>query len=221
MSWYIRLTRFLSAHMVFSQEAENSCGMASIMMINFKQKKGTMLAGLSAAGQVSAIPGIGQAIAGPMASAAISYAVTTEPAVYKAYTKVTGTPYDGSDYSDAKFFPQVLKDLGLGEWELFFSASESSFPADAAAATKTAPIIARVKWAKGAHFVVIDEFHGNAACVCDPWDGEVHVTGMPPGQAAPYLPGDAVISFSLGGSRHSYGAGTSGTFSRMMVRKKK
>lgn len=124
MSWYVRLTRFLSAHMVYSQEAENSCGMASIMMINFKQKKGGMMTGLATAGHAASVPVIGQAMAGPIAAAAINYAVTTEPTVYKAYTKVTGTPYDGSDYSDAKFFPQVLKDLGLGEWELFRSATE-------------------------------------------------------------------------------------------------
>ncbi len=219
MSWYIRVTRFLSVHMVYAQEAPNSCGMASILMINFKQKKGTMLAGLAAAGAVSTLPIVGEAVASPIASAAIDYAVASEPEVYKAYTRVTGTPYDGSQYSFAEHFPQVLSDLGLGAWELV-DAGETRFAEAATAATKKAPIIAHVTWPGGGHFVVIDEFHAGSACIADPWDGELHVATLPKNQKSVYYPGDPVISFSIGGTRHSYSAGTVRTFSGWMVRKK-
>ena len=222
MSWYVRISRFLSAHMVYAQHAQNSCGIASITMVNFKQKKGVMLAGLSAAGAVSSVPIIGSALASPIATAAINYAVTTEKAVYAEYTKVTGSPYDGSEYSDADNFPAVLKNLGLGEWEVY-DMPANSFAATAKAATdRGSPIIARVEWSGnlGAHFVVIDEFHAGYACVCDPWDGELHVVSMPTNQRVNYNASDRIFSFSLGGTRHNYPASSTGVFSEWIVRKK-
>lgn len=220
MSWFVRLSRFLSVHMVYSQHAQNSCGIASMMMVNFKQKKGAMLAGLSAAGTVSTLPIIGSAIASPLASLAIDYAVASEPGVYAAYTKVTGSPYDGSQYSDADNFPQVLRDLGLGEWEVY-DMPANSFAETAEAATNKAPIIARVEWnGGGAHFVVIDEFHMGYGCVCDPWDGELHVVRMPKNQRVTYNANDRVISMSFGGHRNTYPAGNTGVFSEWIVRKK-
>jgi hypothetical protein len=56
MSWHISLTRFASAHIVKKQDAVNSCGIACILMVNFKIKKGLMFAGLSAGNAVSAVP---------------------------------------------------------------------------------------------------------------------------------------------------------------------
>lgn len=220
MSWYVRLTRFASAHMVYAQHAQNSCGIASMMMVNFKQKKGSLLAGLAAANAASAIPLVGGVLSSSIVEAAISNAVASEKGVYAAYTKVTGSPYDGSQYSDADHFPKVLKNLGLGDWEVY-DMPANSFAATAKAATDKAPIIARVEWnGGGAHFVVIDEFHMGYACVCDPWDGELHVVSMPKNQKVTYNANDRIISISFGGTRNTYPAGNTGVFSEWIVRKK-
>ena len=125
-NWYVRLTRYASAHMVYAQMAQNSCGMGCMMMVNFKMKKSLMAAGLGASAAVSVVPGIGNFLGATLATSAISYAVKTEQHVYTEYTKVTGTPYDGSSYSDCSFFPAVLKNLGLGNWETHW-AGESGF----------------------------------------------------------------------------------------------
>jgi D-3-phosphoglycerate dehydrogenase len=42
MSWFVRISRFGSVHMVRSQDQSNSCAMSSVIMINFKMKKGAM-----------------------------------------------------------------------------------------------------------------------------------------------------------------------------------
>lgn len=219
MSWFIRVSRYLSVHMIYAQEMPNSCGMASIMMVNFKMKRDTMMAGLATGAKLSSIPLVGAAAGQAVMKAAIDYAVKTEPEVYKEYTKVTGSPYDGSSYSNAKFFPKVLKNLGLGDWECV-NVGEAGFAAASKAATeKGAPVIGHVKWNKGAHFVVIDEHHFGNGMVNDPGDGELHVTTMTDGSAITYTPSEPLFSFSLGGKRGTYAAGTSGTFSGWIVRK--
>jgi len=219
MSWFIRVSRYLSVHMIYAQEMPNSCGMASIMMVNFKQKRDTMMTGLAAGAQLNNLPLVGPAAGQALMKAAIDYAVKSEPEVYKEYTKVTGSPYDGSGYSDCLFFPKVLKNLGLGEWEAVY-VGPTGFSAAAKAATAKAPIICQVRWANGAHFVVIDEYHFGDGMVNDPGDGELHVTSMTDGNAVTYTPSEPLFSFSLGGKRGSYGPGQTGTFSGWIVRKK-
>ena len=39
MAWFTRFTRFGDVHLVYSQEAENSCGIACVMMTVFKISK--------------------------------------------------------------------------------------------------------------------------------------------------------------------------------------
>ena len=39
MAWFTRLTRFGDAHLVYGQEANMSCGIASVMMCVFKVNK--------------------------------------------------------------------------------------------------------------------------------------------------------------------------------------
>lgn len=220
-NWYVRLTRFASVHMVYAQFAQNSCGMACMMMVNFKLKKAMMAAGISAGAGISVVPGIGTFLGATLAKSAVNYAVKTEPEVYAQYTKVTGSPYDGSQYSDCSFFPEVLKNLGLGNWETHW-AGQSGFAKAAKDATAAgAPVIGLVAWADGgAHFVVIDEFHGKYACVCDPWDGQVHVTPMQEGSPVTYNASDKVIGWSIGGKKHSYPEGSTGTFNGWIVRRK-
>lgn len=220
-NWYVRLTRFASVHMVYAQMAQNSCGMASIMMVNFKMKKGVMFAGVSAAANISVVPGIGQLIGPTLAASAVNYAVKSEPDVYKEYTKVTGSPYDGSQYSDAMKFPAVLRNLSLGNWECV-NVGETDFAKAAKKATSAgAPVIGHVVWdSGGAHFVVIDEHYLGYGCVCDPWDGQVHVTRMKDGSTVRYNASDSVTGWSIGGKKNSYPAGSTGKFSGWIVRRK-
>ena len=39
MSWFVRISRFASVHMVRSQAKNMSCAMASIVMVNFKIRR--------------------------------------------------------------------------------------------------------------------------------------------------------------------------------------
>jgi hypothetical protein len=220
-NWYVRLTRFASVHMVYAQMAQNSCGMACMMMVNFKIKKGLMAAGVAAGGAVSVVPVVGPFLGATLSSKAIDYAVKTEKQVYAEYEKVTGNPYDGSAYSDMDMFPQVLQNLGLGNWVTEdATGGAAGFAAAAKAHTaKGAPVIGCVEWnATERHFVVIDEFHGDSACVCDPWDGQVHVTKMPNGSAVTYN-ADPVIGWSIGGKKNSYPVGQTGTFKAWITRR--
>ena len=219
-NWYVRLTRFASVHMVYAQMAQNSCGMGCMMMVNFKVKKGIMAAGIGAAANVSVVPVIGSYLGATLAKAALDYAVKSEPQVYAEYTKVTGSPYDGSTYSDCTFFPDVLKNLGLGNWEAHWAGQSGFAKAAKDAVAAGAPVIGLVAWSGGgAHFVVIDEFHGTSACVCDPWDAQVHITPMTDGSPVTYN-ADPVIGWSIGGKKNTYPVGQTGTFNGWIVRRK-
>ena len=113
MAWFLRVTRFASIHAVYGQEQKNSCGIASVMMVNFKLKK-DLIAG--AASTVS-IPVIGPAIAPVLTQAALKSAVAVEKEVYKAYSDVSGSAYDGSAYTFTDDLAKVLNKLGIGTWE--------------------------------------------------------------------------------------------------------
>ncbi|WP_421993665.1 hypothetical protein [Roseococcus sp.] len=184
MSWHISLTRFASAHIVKKQDAVNSCGIACILMVNFKIKKGLMFAGLSAGASVSAVPVPGASfVGGTLSKAAVDMAVKTEPTVYKIYSDVVGTVYDGTSYTNGQSHPEVLKRLGLGNWECFWAGTEGISAAIKAQAKAGVPCIVHVKWkAGGAHFVCVDDvyspFGSPYACVNDPADGEVVVTEL-------------------------------------------
>jgi hypothetical protein len=219
MSWFIRFTRFASAHIVYSQEKQNSCGMASIMMVNFKMKKGLMLAGMAAGSAVSVVPVIGGQVGQSLSKAAVNAAVKTEQEVYQEYTKVTGSPYDGSSYSDATHFPKVLGNLGLGQWELV-QLGTGLAKAIKDTTDAGAPCIGHVVWdSGGAHFVVIDENHLGYGCVNDPWDGNVHVTRMSDGKEIRYDASDCV-GWTIGGKKNDYPTGSTGRFSGWLVRRK-
>jgi len=207
--------------MVYGQEAENSCGMACMMMVNFKMKKGLMMAGMAAGSAMSVVPVLGSLVGPSLSEAAFRAAVKTEKEVYKAYTKVTGSPYDGSTYSDCTYFPQVLNDLYLGNWETVFVGQDGMSGAIKAATDRGAPCIGLVNWdGGGGHFVVIDETHLGYACVNDPWDAQVHVTKLSGNSPLRYNAGKEPIGFSLGGTKHKYRRGDVGTFNGYIVRRK-
>jgi len=183
-SWHIRFTRFMTAHLVRKQEGANACGMACLLMINFKIKKGLMFAGMAAGTEVTTVPVVGSYLGETLAKAAVDYAVKTEPEVYKMYGDEVGTAYDGTTYSQSKYYPAVLRRLGLGNWEAI-DVGESKVAAAVQAAVKGgAPCIVRVDWdSGGAHFVCIDETAdgGRYAMVNDPADGDVHPTPLTTG----------------------------------------
>jgi hypothetical protein len=204
-SWYPRFTRFMTAHVVHQQEQVNSCGIACILRVNFKMKKGLMFAGLAAGSAVSVVPVPGTSLVGiTLSRAAIGMAVKTEPQVYKIYGDVIGTVYDGTSYTDAKQHPDVLNRLGLGNWECFWAGPDGIAQAIQAQVKAGAPCIVHVQWKSGGgHFVCIDEVHAPFgtpyACVNDPGNGEV-------------------VETELSGSPISYRNNT-GTFSGWIVRR--
>jgi hypothetical protein len=232
-SWFMRIDRYASVHAVRSQDtvvkggkdSSNSCGIASILMVNFKQKKHLMAAGLSAGAAISSsgVP-LGTYIGGQLSQMAIDQAVKEEPEIYKIYSDVTGSAYDGSTYSIAGQFPEVLRRLGLGSWERVFVPETDVYSACKTAVDKGDPVIARIAWNNGgAHFVVIDQVHTNGTggklCVCDPWDAELRLVDGANASVVNYDPNAFVWSFSLGGNRHEYTKPNPGKFSGCIVRK--
>jgi hypothetical protein len=232
MAWFSRIDRYGSVHMVRSQDkvvkggqdSSNSCGISSIMMTNFKVKMHLLLGGIAAGASVSvgSVPG---SFKGSLLAGGIQAALATEPEIYQIYTAVTGSPYDGSSYSDCTFFPEVLRRMGLGEWETV-NISGSMFDALAAATDDGFPAIALCHWnAGGGHFCCIDETHttlGNTISVCDPWDGEQRIVPASGGGAIKYDPSGFVFSTGnlFGGNRHDYDSASPGAFDSWIVRKK-
>lgn len=186
LSWYPRFTRFMTAHLVRKQEQVNSCGIACILMINFKMKKGLMFAGMAAGAQVSVVPVIGGYLGSTLAKASLDYAVKTEPEVYKIYGDVVGTVYDGTAYTNGLKHPEVLRRLGLGNWECVNVGEGGMAEAVTAAVSNGAPCIVHVVWdGGGAHFVCVDETADSGgktyAMMNDPGDADVHPTAMAAG----------------------------------------
>jgi hypothetical protein len=225
MGWFLRLTRFASAHAVYAQEKENSCGPSCILMTNFKLKKGLMFAGLQASAAVNVVPVVGGFVGPTLAKASIGMAVKTEPTVYKIYAKHAGlASYDGTAYSDCSFFPAVLNELGLGQWETHWAGPGGVAKATREAVKAGAPVIVLIEWgAGGRHFICVDEtfevFGTTYATVCDPGDGQVHVVTLTDGQNFVYAAGDEPVSFSF--TEHfTYPAGQTGTANGWIVRRK-
>jgi hypothetical protein len=189
-SWHIRFTNYATVHVTHKQEKVNSCGIACILMINFKMKKGLMATGVAAGAALNVVPVVGGYLAVQMSRQAVDYAVKTEPLVYKVYSDVVGSPYDGTAYTDGMKHPEVLKRLGCGNWETVFVGETGMGAAIQAAVAAGAPCIAHVVWqAGGAHFVVIDECVGSGTAVGmvnDPGDGEVHPTLLSPNAKVNY-----------------------------------
>lgn len=189
-TWHVRFTRYATVHVTHEQEKKNSCGIACILMINFKMKKGLMATGVAAGAALNVVPVVGGYLAVQLSKQAIDYAVKTEPVVYKIYSDVVGSPYDGTAYTNGLKHPEVLRRLGCGNWECVF-VGEGGMPAAIQAAVNAGtPCIAHVEWdAEGAHFVVIDEVLGTGtltAMVNDPGDGDVHPTTMTTGAKVRY-----------------------------------
>ncbi len=193
-SWYVRFTRFASAHIVHKQEQVNSCGIACILMLNFKMKKGLMFSGMAAGASLQTVPVVGGYLGATLAKASLDFAVKSEPEVYKIYGDVVGTVYDGTSYTNGLKHPEVLKRLWLGNWECVDVGEAGMAAAIKAAVGGGAPCIVHVVWdAGGAHFVCVDEttdFFGTSyAMVNDPGDGDVHATVLNTGATTRFKSG--------------------------------
>jgi hypothetical protein len=196
MAWFVRFTRFLDAHLVYAQEANQSCGIACALMVAFKINK------LS--------PG--------------QRALYMEKEVYRVFDQATGTTgYDGTKGTDSGDLAKALNKLGsIGQWR-YDQLTPSQVPqavVDSVGADFLGPVIdtsQRGRWpiilgldwtGGGGHWVVVDTVNhiaGNYyASVCDPWDGDVHVTKMEIGKRFDYTGAPVPFSWDLGGTRHDY-----------------
>ncbi len=220
MAWFSRFTRFGDAHVCYSQEAENSCGIACVMMAVCKINKLSM-----------------------------SQAIHKEKEIYKQYASVSGSTYDGSQYSYTNHLASTLNKLGVGAWESAnvgaskisqavvdsvgteaFGRSLLAGPAAPLFWAKNqlrsaTPIIVLVGWgAGGAHFVLVDTINtiGSSmyASVCDPWDGNVHITKFKVGENFNYVGAAVPGSWSLGGEKHEYKKPAKGSMNGWVVRRK-
>lgn len=228
MSWFVRFSRFASVHMVRSQDLKFSCGMSSIVMTNFKMKKGLMFAGMSAGAQISAVPLPGaQYLGSTLSQASIGYAIKTEDEVYKIIAGISGSANDFDKGGVSMgLYPQALAQLGLGQWECVNVGEGSVMQAAIDSNKAGAPIIVNNHWdAGGDHAMVIDETHSflgsTYLCICDPWDGELRVVSAAAGSAVRYDGSDTPISVTFGGSRREYAKGNNkGKLDGWIVRRK-
>ncbi len=220
MAWFTRFTRFGDVHLCYAQEAANSCGIACVMMTVFKINK----------------LGMGEAI-------------HREKEIYKQYSAITGSPYDGSQYSNGLPLATALSKLGVGLWECvnvgaagvsqaIVDSLGSEVPGVSLLAGPLAPtawamnqlrprtpIILHVGWGGGgAHFVMVDTVNQlgsqKYASVCDPWDGNVHITPFSIGQVFQYRAAHVPFSWDLGGTKHEYSGASNGATSGWVIRKK-
>ena len=224
--WFVRIDRYASVHLVRSQDQDNSCAMASLCMVNFKMKKYLMAAGLSAGAAVQAIPIPGSNWVGyQLGRAAVRDAVRSEASVRAMYVKHKGSPHDfHTEGALRHFYPLILRDLGLGNWETVNvgQAGLAQAAIDACAGGKCCML--SVTWnGGGGHAVVCDEVHtvfGTKLCICDPWDGELRLVSATPGSAVTYNASYRPLSFTLSGTRGEYGpAGDVGTFNGWITRR--
>ena len=231
MSWFARFSRFGSAHMVRSQDKDMACAMCSIVMVNFKMKKGLMFAGMAVGGSISVAPIPGASYVGAtLAERSISLAIKSEKEVIKLYEGVKGAAHDfDTTGADPNLYAQVLPKLGLGDWE-YVDVGEAGFAQAVIDATKNGtPVIGRVRWnGGGGHAVVIDETHSffgkQYLCVCDPWDGELRVIAGNPGSTVNYDGNYDPLSTGtfFGGKAHKYDpkANNTGKFFGGLIRRK-
>jgi hypothetical protein len=223
--WFVRIDRYGSVHLVRSQDQENSCGMASLCMVNFKMKKYLMAAGLAAGAAVQSVPIPGASWLGyQLGRAAVRDAVRSEASVRAMYARHAGSAHDfNTSGANPALYPAILRDLGLGNWERVNVGPNGVAQAaiDACAGGKCCML--GVSWPDGSgHAVVCDEVHtvfGPTLCICDPWDGELRLVDATIGSPVTYNASYSPLSFSLGGERRAYSPGSVGVFNGGITRR--
>jgi hypothetical protein len=188
MGWFVRFDRFGDTHVCYSQERSNSCGICCIKMAVFKINKFR--------------PG--------------AAALTNEDQVERAYLRHdTDLAALRSQGALPAALASTLNDLSVGSWTVAQPAADriADFIIDNQNGT---PMLLASYWTggTGGHCIMVDGIHHVPltgyywACVCDPGDGNVHVTRLNRGSALVYegrrAPG---INF-WGEPEHNYAAGT-------------
>ena len=190
-------------HLVYGQEEDNSCGMASIMMTFFKSYK--------------LVPG--------------KQAVYQEERVIKAYEQAKGGAHDFTrNGAIDNIVLKTINALDGGNWSYEFKqggAGMGALVADKVGVTgglgptvNVTPVMLGVTWADGTggHWVVVDTVRsllgGRTATVCDPWDTNVHMQDFTRGGVFTYRPGNGGLMVNFGGSSkgdaNPYGKSKSG-----------
>jgi hypothetical protein len=200
-------------------------------MVNFKVKKGLMFAGMAAGAGLSASGNpLGSLIGPTLTKAAVDYAVKSEQEVYALYEKAKGSAHDFNTIgAKPTLLPQVLGDLGLGQWECVDVGEAALAQSVIDATANGTPVILACIWdTGGGHALVVDETHSffgsRYLCVCDPWDGELRIISCAPGSTVRYDGGDNPVSTGtfFGGTSHVYdkAQNNKGKFDGRIVRKK-
>jgi hypothetical protein len=201
MSWFTRIDRFSDTHLCYSQEDSDSCGLASTKMIVFKMNK--------------LRPG--------------HDATTTEKNVENIYKRYDSTAVNvGKEGVFFHMMHKVLNDLNIGTWKHAKPAT-TDIPALlldklkpdllgaglANTVMRGNPIMLNIVWGgTGQHAVVLDTItkiplsDTYYAAICDPADGDVHITPFEKGAAIKYKGQRVTWSINFGGSAdHNYGKG--------------
>ncbi len=191
MAWFTRITRFGDVHLVYGQEANMSCGIASVMMCVFKINK--------------LKPG--------------ATAMTVEKDICQKYADASGTPYAPNKKGTLpKHLAHVLNEFTSGHWRWHHFhpnhvpsvlVHKVGVASGLGPTVDVNPVILGVDWeTHGAHWVVVDtvrEFLGTKyATVCDPWDSNVHIQKIREHHPFHYNANEGGFSFDFWGSHKEY-----------------
>lgn len=187
MAWFTRYTRFGDMHLVFGQEQNISCGIASVIMAAFKINK--LKPGTKAAFDEFEIMTIAKALLGP-------------------------NPLKGDGLDSLKMLKllnhPILNMVGWKHYmlppksvpqELIKRVEVTSF----GPTLNVKPMIVGIDWLAGkGHWVVVDTvrmFGGDFyATVCDPWDANVHVVRYEKNNIFGYNAKEEIV-FNFGGKK--------------------
>jgi hypothetical protein len=175
MSWFRRTTP-LATRMVYGQQAENSCGIASVIMVNYLVKKARLSPYLEA----------------DRLSGALDDTYRSERDVDAAYSKVAGFTYNGTQDTNTQLLADVLNELNIGRWRQMriSPGTVGSMISNSCVGPRRVPMILLVNWRSNGHFVVCDAASpsviGVRADFCDPWDASVHTLTIRRGEPLVY-----------------------------------
>lgn len=192
MAWFSRFTRFGDTHLVYGQEANMSCGIASVMMCVFKLNK--------------LRPG--------------AAAVTVEKEIYKKYEAAMGSAYAPETIGTyPQHLASVLSSFTSGTWK-WHKTPPNDVPqalidkvgvtAGLGPVVEVEPVILGVDWDQGgAHWVVVDTIRdvilARYATICDPWDTNVHLQSFKTGSPFIYDAGSGGFMIDFGGTSKGTG----------------
>jgi hypothetical protein len=177
--WFTRTT-LLGTRLVYGQKADQSCGIACVMMVNYMLKRWELARNRDRVGLEI--------------RHAADDAFRSEADVYAAYAKVSGQPYNGSKPTFTDMLVAILNELNIGHWQQIplSSARVADRIIDSCMGQSPVPMILHVNWQtiRGAHFVVCDAAgpirREMCADFCDPWDAAVHTLRITRGQPISY-----------------------------------